>query len=248
MQTLSNNSDDVPQVLNRQTPTPANVADNVIVLKDYAIHHADGPLLSDVNLSIRRGEVAYLIGKSGSGKTSLLRTLYADRKIDGGTAFVCGFDLTKIPRRRIPKLRRRLGIIFQNPRLLNDRDVYDNLHFVLKATGWHRNAEIEERILKVLADVGLAEKVHSHPQSLSEGERQRVGIARAIINKPELILADEPTGNLDPVTSSEIIGLLHKINQETNTTLFISTHDFLTIDKFPARVLCCKDGRVVDVE
>ena len=190
----------------------------IISLKDVTICHADGPILTNVNLLVNPGEFVYLIGKSGAGKTSMLRTLYADREIGSGTeATVCGYDLMHLKRRQKPMFRRRIGIVFQNFRLLRDRNVYENLAFVLKATF-----------------------------KLSEGEQQRVGIARALINNPDLILADEPTGNLDPATSSDIMELLVNINKQTGTTMVISTHDFMMINKYQSRLLVCEDGSLVE--
>ena len=217
----------------------------VIELRDMTISHSDGILLSHVNLKIDEGEFVYLIGKSGTGKTSLLRTLYGDHAIDSGEATVCGIDLTKLKRRKIPELRRQIGIIFQDVRLLKDRNVYDNIAFVLRATGWKKRDEIDQRIMETLEAVGLADKAQSSTHHLSEGERQRVGIARALINSPALIVADEPTGNIDPITSSEIIELLQKINRDSHMTMLIATHDFMMIDKYPARVIGCENNTLV---
>lgn len=217
----------------------------IISLKDVTISHEEGPLLTHVNLDISAGEFVYLIGKSGAGKTSLLRTLYADREIDAGEAHVCDFDLVHIKRRQIPMLRRRIGIVFQNFRLLKDRNVHDNLAFVLRATGW-KHSEIEPQITKTLHAVGIADKAGARVFNLSEGEQQRVGIARALINNPSLILADEPTGNLDPNTSSDIIELLMDINKQTGTTMLISSHDFMMIDKYQSRILVCENGTITD--
>jgi cell division transport system ATP-binding protein len=217
----------------------------IISLKDVTISHEEGPLLTHVNLCINPGEFVYLIGKSGAGKTSLLRTLYADREIDAGEAHVCDFDLVHLKRRQIPLLRRRIGIVFQNFRLLRDRNVHDNLAFVLKATGW-KNADIETQIEKTLAAVGIADKADARVTGLSEGEQQRVGIARALINNPALLLADEPTGNLDPKTSSDIMQLLVDINRQTGTTMLISSHDFMMIDKYQSRILVCENGTITD--
>ena len=218
----------------------------IISLKDVAISHEDGLLLTHVNLVVNPGEFVYLIGKSGAGKTSLLRTLYADHGIESGEeAMVCGFDLLHLKRRNTPMLRRKVGIVFQNFRLLKDRDVYENLAFVLHATGWKRK-DIDSQIMNTLQAVGIAEKAHSSIYHLSEGEQQRVGIARALINSPELILADEPTGNLDPATSSDIMQLLVNLNQQTGTTMLISSHDFMMIDKFQSRMLVCENGSLID--
>lgn len=226
-------------------PEPAAYDGPIIHLRDVSLSHSEGTLLSGVNLDIARGEFVYLIGKSGTGKTSLLRTLYADHAIDTGEATVCGYDLTRIKRRQIPMLRRQIGIVFQNYRLLKDRNVYDNLAFILKATGWKKREEMNRRIMETLESVGIAEKAQAMPFRLSEGEQQRVGIARALINNPKLILADEATGNMDPITSSEIIELLQYINREEGVTMLISTHDFMMIDKYPSRVICCEDGTLV---
>ncbi len=220
----------------------------IVHLENLTISHENGMLLTGVNLDLKEGEFIYLIGKSGAGKTSLLRSLYADRPIDNGVAEVCGYDVAHIKRRHIPQLRRRIGIVFQNFRLLDDRNVYANLEFVLRATGWKKKDEIRNQIEKTLSAVGIADKAYVNPLHLSEGEQQRVGIARALINNPALILADEPTGNLDPVTSAEIMQLLLEINSQTRTTMLISTHDFMMIDKFPARVVVCENGTLVDTE
>ena len=228
--------------------TNSTINQPIVHLENLAISHENGMLLTGVNLDLDEGEFVYLIGKSGAGKTSLLRSLYADRPIDNGIAKVCGFDVVNIKRRHIPQLRRRIGIVFQNFRLLDDRNVYANLEFVLRATGWKKKNEIRNQIEKTLTAVGIADKAFVNPMHLSEGEQQRVGIARALINNPALILADEPTGNLDPVTSAEIMQLLLDINQQTKTTMLISTHDFMMIDKFPARVVVCENGTLVDTE
>lgn len=214
----------------------------IITLSNVTISHQDGPLLAGVNLTLGEGEFLYLIGKSGAGKTSLLRTLYADKEIESGLALVCGHDVTSIRKRQVPQLRRRVGIVFQNARLLPDRNVYDNLYFVLRATGWKKKSDIDARIMETLASVGMEGKAASMPYRLSEGEQQRVALARALVNNPLLLLADEPTGNLDPITSSEIMSLLTQINQEKKVSMIISTHDFMMIDKYPARVACCEDG------
>ncbi len=218
----------------------------IISLNNVTISHEEGVVLKHVNFTMHKGEFVYLIGKSGAGKTSLLRSLYADSPIDEGSAVVCGFDLVHIKRRQIPLLRRKLGIVFQNFRLLNDRNVYENLVFVLRSIGWKKKQMIDDRIMEVLTAVGVADKADYRTYKLSEGERQRVGIARALVNTPDLILADEPTGNLDPITSSEIMHLLTEINQKSGVPMLISTHDFMMMDKFPARVVCCEDGTLVD--
>lgn len=213
----------------------------IITLKNAVVKRSDTEILKDVNLTLNQGEFAYLIGKSGAGKTSLLRSLYADCEIYGDEARVCGFDLDDIKKSKIPMLRRKIGIVFQNFRLLSDRNVYDNLAFVMYATGWNNKKNIDARIVDVVESVGLSDKVLYQIHQLSEGEQQRVGIARALINNPELILADEPTGNLDPITSEEIMHLLIDINRKFNTTILISTHDYIMINKFKARLLCCEN-------
>ena len=217
----------------------------IIELKGVTISHEQGTLLTDVDLRVMPGEFVYLIGKSGAGKTSLLRTLYGDHPIDRGEASVCGFDLTRLRRRQVPMLRRKVGIVFQNFRLLKDRNVYDNLAFVLRATGWKR-ADMDKQIVDTLRAVGIADKADASVYHLTEGEQQRVGIARALINNPDLVLADEPTGNLDPATSSDIIQLLVDINRTTHTTMLISTHDFMMIDKYQSRMLVCENGTAHD--
>ena len=216
----------------------------IVHLKGLTVSHENGILLSNVNLDIREGEFVYLIGKSGAGKTSLLRSLYADRPIDGGEAEVCGFDIAHLKRRHIPQLRRRIGIVFQNFRLLDDRNVYSNLEFILKATGWKKKEEIRLQVEKVLHDVGIADKAYSNPLQLSEGEQQRVGIARALINNPTLILADEPTGNLDPDTTLEVMKLLRNIS-ENGQAVLMATHNYTLMQKYPSRIANCKNGTVV---
>ena len=220
----------------------------IVLLENVVISHDGEPLLKEVNLRLDAGEFVYLIGKSGAGKTSLLRALYGDQPIDEGRAEVCGIDVARLRRRRIPLLRRQIGIVFQNFRLLDDRNVYAHLEFVLRATGWKKKKEIREQVEKTLAAVGIAHKADSMPQRLSEGEQQRVGIARALINNPKLILADEPTGNLDPVTSAEIMQLLVDVGRNTGAAMLISSHDFMMIDRFPARVVVCENGTLVDTE
>lgn len=220
--------------------------ERIISLKNVTVSHEGGVVLRNVNFTMQKGEFVYLIGKSGAGKTSLLRTLYADSPLKEGDGEVCGFNLAGLKRRQIPMLRRRLGIVFQNFQLLTDRNVFDNLAFVLRSIGWKKKNLIEERIMEVLTAVGVADKASFQTYRLSEGERQRVGIARALVNTPDLIIADEPTGNLDPITSSEIMHLLTAINKTSGVSMLISTHDFMMIDKFPARVVCCEDGTLVD--
>ena len=220
--------------------------EKIITLRDVTISHEEGVVLRHVNFEMERGEFVYLIGKSGAGKTSLLRTLYADSPLEEGQGVVCDFDMATLKRRQIPMLRRRLGIVFQNFQLLTDRNVYENLAFVLRSIGWKKKQLIDDRIMEVLSAVGVAEKAEYQTYRLSEGERQRVGIARALVNTPDLLIADEPTGNLDPITSSEIMHLLTEINKKSGVSMLISTHDFMMIDKFPARVVCCEEGTLLD--
>lgn len=205
----------------------------------------DKTILTDVNLEIKKGEFVYLIGKTGSGKSSLLRSIYADIPIETGSAYVCGFTLNGLKRSKIPLLRRKLGIVFQDFQLLKDRSVYDNLAFVLKATGWKDKKAMKERILQSLDDVGLLMKANVQACDLSEGEQQRVTIARAIVNNPELILADEPTAQLDPITSEEIVQLLMHINQKHGTTVLMATHDYIVLEKYRARILACEEGKII---
>lgn len=202
-------------------------------------------ILTDVNLKIEEGEFLYIIGKTGTGKSSLLKTIYAEIPLKIGTAEVCGFKLNDIKKKNIPLLRRKLGIIFQDFQLMQDRNVFDNIAFVLKAVGVKDKNEIEQRVVKTLSDVGLADKGNEKTYNLSEGEMQRVVVARAIVNNPEVIIADEPTGNLDPITSEEIVKLLLKINQERKTTVIMATHDYIVIEKFRQRVICCENGKVI---
>ena len=216
----------------------------VIQYEDVALSF-DKTILKGIKLEILKGEFVYLIGKTGSGKSSLLRSIYADVPIDEGAARVCGFDLNKLKKSQIPLLRRKLGIVFQDFQLLKDRSVYDNLAFVLKATAWKDKKAMRDRILQALDDVGLLNKADEQACDLSEGEMQRVAIARAIVNRPELILADEPTGNLDPITSEEIVELLMHINKKHGTTVLMATHDYIVIDKFRSRVIACEDGKIV---
>ncbi len=218
----------------------------LVELKDVKIYQQSTLVLSEINLLVKPGEFVYLIGKTGSGKSSLLRSLYADLTISEGEGNVVGFDLNKMSRRKLSFLRRKLGIVFQDFQLLTDRTVGKNLSFALKATGWKDKKEMKERMEEVLTMVGLQSKGFKYPYELSGGEQQRVAIARALLNHPELILADEPTGNLDPDTSNDIIKLLKRISDESDTSVLFATHDYTLIDKFPARILKCQDGLIQD--
>ncbi|MFZ4741877.1 MAG: cell division ATP-binding protein FtsE [Bacteroidales bacterium] len=218
--------------------------DIIIQLENLTVYQKDILILSDVNISIEKGEFVYLIGKTGTGKSSLLKTLYADLPVMEGNAMVADYDLKTIKKKEIPYLRRKLGIVFQDFQLLIDRSIKENLVFVLKATGWKDKNAMEERIQEVLDKVGLGTKGFKMPHQLSGGEQQRVSIARALLNDPEIILADEPTGNLDPETSEGIINLLIDISKNGRAVL-MATHDFMMIDKFPSRTLRCENGKVL---
>ena len=219
--------------------------DTTISLKRVNIFQRENLVLSDVNIEIDKGEFVYLIGKTGSGKSSLLKTLYADLPLVEGEASISDYDLSKIKTRDIPYLRRKLGVIFQDFQLLSDRSVEDNLRFVLKATGWKNQGEMDDRIDDVLKKVGLPTKKHKLPHQLSGGEQQRVGIARALLNNPEVILADEPTGNLDPETTAEILQLLLDI-ASTGRSVLVATHDLTLFELHRARTLKCDGGVIID--
>jgi len=218
--------------------------DLIILLDKVSVYQGENLILANVSFSTAKGEFVYLIGKTGSGKSSLLKTLYAELPVRSGIASIAGFDLRKIKRSEIPFLRRKLGIVFQDFQLLIDRSVSDNLLFVMKATGWKDKNKIREKMMEVLEQVGLETKGNKMPHQLSGGEQQRVAIARALINDPEVILADEPTGNLDPESSEGIISLLEDISKN-GSAVVVATHDQLIINKFPARTLICENGNVI---
>ncbi|MBP1652082.1 MAG: transporter related [Bacteroidetes bacterium] len=218
----------------------------IIQLSNVNIYQGSSLILSDVNITVNKGEFVYLIGKTGTGKSSLLKTLYGDLALKEGSGQVVGFDLKKMDWKKVPYLRRNLGVVFQDFQLLTDRNVHDNLKFVLRAIGWEDKKRMEEKIDDVLEKVGLTTKGFKMPYELSGGEQQRVDIARAMLNSPKLILADEPTGNLDPETSDGIMQLLFRISREEGAAVVMATHDYILLQKFPSRVLRTENGRVSD--
>lgn len=217
--------------------------DAIIEVKEATIFQHDNPVLTDVTFNINKGEFVYLIGKTGSGKSSLLKTLYAELPARKGIVNVAGYDLTNIKRKEIPFLRRKLGIVFQDFQLLDDRNVEANLEFVLKATGWEDEKEISDRIDLVLEKVGLQDKRKKMPYHLSGGERQGVSIARALLNNPEIILADEPTGNLDPETALDVLKMMLRIS-DSGTPILMATHNYGLIQKYPGRILKCENHQL----
>jgi cell division transport system ATP-binding protein len=221
--------------------------DIIIDFRNCRIWQQDHLVLSDVNLSAGKGEFMYLVGKVGSGKTSLIKTINAQIPLKEGTGIVAGYNLSMLKTRDIPFLRRKLGIVFQDFQLLIDRSVHDNLEFVLKSTGWKNKNEIDTRIGEVLEKVGLGLKGYKMPHQLSGGEQQRVVIGRALLNDPDIILADEPTGNLDPETSEGIIKLLMEISK-TGRAVIVATHNYTILKRFPARTVKCQDGKLVEVK
>ncbi len=218
----------------------------VLSLKNATIYQEDKVILSNVNLEVNRGEFLYLIGKTGSGKSSLMKTLYADLQLREGNGHIVDFDLETLKEDDIPFLRRKIGIVFQDFKLLPDRSVQDNMLFVLRATGWSDLAEMNRKIDEVLDKVGMKELAQKMPHQISGGEQQRVAIARALLNDPELILADEPTGNLDPQTSAEVLDVLKKINS-IGKTIIMATHDYALLMKFPSKTLKCEDSKIFEV-
>lgn len=229
------------------TNTQQAMNNNIISLEGVDIRQMNHQVFSNITLKIENGEFLYLIGETGSGKSSLLKALYGELKVDAGNITVADIDLTKIKQKEIPTLRRKLGIVFQDFQLLTDRNVFDNLEFALKATGWKNKAEIKARIDEVLDSVHLSGVTDKMPYELSGGEQQRAAIARALLNHPELILADEPTGNLDPEKSEKIIELLKEINAK-GTTILIATHDYSIIKKYSARTIKCAENKVIDID
>lgn len=222
--------------------------EKIIALKNAQIYQGKALVLKDVNFELNAGEFVYLIGKTGSGKSSLLKTLYGSLPLREGTGQVAGFELSKLTWKTVPLLRRNLGIIFQDFQLLTDRNVHENLSFVLKATGWTSKSKIDEKIGMVLDHVGLKSKGYKMTYEMSGGEQQRVDIARSLLNNPKLVLADEPTGNLDPETTDVIMQLLLRIGQEFNTSVIMATHDYNILKKYPGRVIRIAGGQVQELK
>ena len=220
--------------------------ETILELKDAAIFQKESLVLNEVNLDVLRGEFVYLIGKTGSGKSSFMKTLYGDLPLKQGTGRIVDYDLTKLREKDIPYLRRKLGIVFQDFKLLPDRNINNNLSFVLKATGWKDTHKMNLKIEDVLGKVGMKTKGFKFPHELSGGEQQRVAIARALLNDPELILADEPTGNLDPQTSVEVMKVLQEIHK-SGRTILMATHDYALILKYPSKTLKCDGNKIFEV-
>lgn len=220
----------------------------LIAFSNAGILNGEVPVLYDVNLEISRGDFVYIVGKVGTGKTSIIRTLIGENRLGSGEASVCGFRLGKLRAKEVPMLRRKIGVVFQDFQLLMDRSVEDNLLFVLRSTGWTDKERMHTKVENVLLAVGMQTKAHKMPHQLSGGEQQRVAIARAILNEPELILADEPTGNLDAETADGIMALLNDINKIRGTAVVIVTHNHAIIEKYPGRVFVCKDEHCTESE
>lgn len=222
------------------------MGDAIIDIRNANIYQSDNLVLENVNFRVDRGEFVYLVGKTGTGKSSLLKTLYGELPLTQGQGTVAGFDLRRLTWKTVPYLRRTLGVVFQDFQLLTDRNVNENLKFVLRAIGWKDEKLMNEKIADVLDKVGLKSKGFKMPYEMSGGEQQRVDIARALLNSPKLILADEPTGNLDPETSDEIMQLLFHISRDYGTTIVMATHDYIVINKFPARMVRTEKGNITD--
>jgi cell division transport system ATP-binding protein len=222
------------------------MAEPIIELRHVNIYQGNNLILQDVNLTVNKGEFVYLVGKTGTGKSSLLKTLYGELPLTEGEGLVSTYNLRSLDWKKVPYLRRHLGVVFQDFQLLTDRDVNNNLKFVLRATGWKDEKMMDEKINDVLTKVGLRSKGFKMPFELSGGEQQRVDIARALLNSPKIILADEPTGNLDPETSDEIMNLLFNIAKDSDVAVVMATHDYIVVQKFPARMIRTEKGRVYD--
>lgn len=224
------------------------MSEAVFKISKGKIYQKDALILKEVDMHVEKGEFVYLIGKTGTGKSSLLKTLYGELPLKEGEGSVVGFDITKLKRKDIPQLRRKIGIVFQDFQLLTDRNVYKNLFFVMKSTGWKNKADMQKKADEVLSLVGLEKKGYKMPFELSGGEQQRVVIARALINSPDLILADEPTGNLDPETSREIMKVMVDVCKESGTAVLMATHDLNLMEKFPSRVVQVRDSEIHELE
>ena len=218
----------------------------ILSFSKAAIKQGENTVLKDIDLVVHPGDFVFLIGKTGSGKSSLIKTLYGDLNLESGQGQIVGYNLNKLKEKQIPHLRRKLGVVFQDFKLLSDRNIYNNLSFVLKATGWKKKEVIQTRIREVLSLVGVEASLTKYPFELSGGEQQRVAIARALLNEPELIIADEPTGNLDPDTSKEIMKLFKKLHKQ-GMTLLMATHDYNMIVKFPGRIFRCEERKLFEV-